>query len=138
MMITNKKMMQSQLLRQNILDYCNKEIRLLTEIADAVGINKNKINHHLLCLVGEGYLIKHHGFTIVQRAVANGYSTARTPYVWTPNIMAEPIPKDKPQPFIVSDEVLMNKMGYTNLIPIKGRVHHGIVSAFADRQGINE
>lgn len=128
-MITNNKKMQSQLIRQKILDVCSKETMLLNDIALAVGVDRNKINHHLLCLVNEQYLIKHHNFAIVKRANANGYSTAKTPYIWAYNITVERPPETKPQPFLLQDVGLMIKMGYTNITPIKGRVHQGALSA---------
>ncbi len=128
-MITTNKKIQSTQLRQRILDVCSKETMLLNDIALAVGVVRNKINHHLLCLVNDGYLTKHHNFAIVKRANANGYSTAKTPYVWAYNITLERLPETKPQPFILQDVGLMIKMGYTNIKPIKGRVHHGALSA---------
>ena len=127
-MITTNKKIQSIQLRQSILDVCSKKTMLLNDIALAVGFDKNKINNHLLCLVKEGYLTKHYNFAIVKHANANGYSTAKTPYVCAYNIPLERPPETKPQPFILQDLGLMIKMGYTNIKPIKGRVHHGICS----------
>ena len=133
-MISNKKMVQSQQLRQKILDICTNNILLLTEIADLISIDKSKLNHHLLSLVAHGYLTKHLGYKVVRRASANGYSTIKPVYEWSYSIAVEEVVEEQPQPVAMEHQELMIKMGYTNIIPSRGRVHHGIMSIHAEKR----
>jgi hypothetical protein len=112
---------QSIAKRQLILDACKNKSLILSEIAEATGIIKTQLNHHLIFLVAEGYLIKNLIPVKVNKQDAYTYQTINfEPYVYGKRMEVEEKPIICPVQF---DSKLMFWMGYTNISPIKGNVY---------------
>lgn len=127
-MIDNKTKEKSQRLRQFIIDLCNTKTITVKDIADQFGISSKLVNHHLRALLEEKYIIKHKRYIKINGAYANGYTTIKhEPYVWA-NRKLHDAPSTIGIPLDYDNQPLMMRMGYTNIIPMQGRVCLGIMS----------
>ena len=127
--------------RQAIMDACHYDILTIRQIADKLDIPCQGINIHLLNLVEDGYMSKSERVAKVNGQWACGYTTiSDQPYVWRyrdPNKNIEQ--PDEPLPDVPNMDIgLMVKLGYTNIIPRAGKVHHGFMSVDPKRHKANE
>lgn len=129
--------------RQAIIDACHYDILTIRQIADKLDIPCQGINIHLLNLVEDGYLSKHERVARVNGQWSCGYtSISDQPYVWRYRNQAtvvdeEPLPEQHEQPLDI-DIALAIKLGYTNIVPSKGRVHQGLMSNNGNKWAVNE
>ena len=137
-MTSKAKMEQSIVIRNAILDACHYNLLTLAGIAEATGFRKNGLNHHLIILVEDGYLSRHERYARLGGQWASGYSRKNdAPYQWVIH-KTQPFVEPPVAPPVHLDIGLMIKLGYTNIIPRAGRVHHGFMSVDPKRRMANE
>ena len=127
--------------RQAIIDACHYDILTIRQIADKLDIPCQGINIHLLNLVEDGYMSKHERVAKYNGQWSCGYTTiSDEPYVWRYRDPAKNIePPEEPKPEVPDLDIgLMVKLGYTNITPRVGKVHHGFMSHNAGKRATNE
>ena len=128
--ITQDKKAHSTKLRQFIIDKCSTQTHTVEQLGIAFNINKKNLNHHLQEMIEEGYIHKISKYHKFNGAWANGYATIRNePYQWAKR--KSNVVQFKKDVVIDYEQSLMFRMGYTNLGPIKGDVHYGLMSKSA-------
>jgi predicted transcriptional regulator len=124
--------------RQAIIDACHYDILTIRQIAERLDIPCQGINIHLLNLVEDGYMTKTERVAKYNGQWSCGYTTiSDKPYVWQYRDPSKNIDEPIEQPAVQLPDMdigLMVKLGYTNIIPRAGKVHHGFMSHNAGKR----